>query len=828
MKLSKSHLWLASSAMALMLASGSAAQDTTDQTDSEPLTTTNAYGFVETVEADLNVTTAASTQITVGQKVRESFGAAGNVDVYRISIKDTGYYVFSLIAAIQGDGIDPRQLDTNVKLYGADGDFLKSFNFPQVPFFNNVFQARKLEAGEYYVTTQSTAYPGAYDFAVLNAGYGDDAEADDVTTNAAIKPGQKITSALQARDDKDWFRFKTGKAGVFGFALKSVQGDVEIFNPIARVYNEEGSLIRENIAYAPPSLDAQVIADLPAGTYFIEAASLFDFGFGPYTLEALRVNEPGDDIGASTQTARLLEFGQPSSGALDYSLDQDWFRISVGADDVYPATGEVYFNLQLKPQGDANIQLFDLVVYDAKGARTDTKYALTDRGIDLALAEGEYFLSVESGPNILAGYTLQANPFEITSRNPLDTLISREDLAFDPAGGDGVISYYFYNEGEETSGEAGDTVYTAEGWTEYQRRQMREAIAEVASYIGVRFEEADSADGADVRFITNSTFNSAGGAFAYNEDTSEALRGLILLAPGQVNGLVTEPGGGMERGGLGYYTIVHEIVHVLGLAHAFDNFGSSDVLPGVVDSLDLGAFGFNQSAYTVLSYGPAQQDRPNPGNAQGYASSPMALDLGVLQARYGVNPSTGAGDTVYTLPETNALGTSYSAIWDAGGTDEIKHDGSASARIDLRPATLKYEIGGGGYLSQVDEIVGGYTIAAGVVIEKATGGSGDDALIGNDADNVLRGNSGSDSLTGGAGADIFEIDATQAGVDVIADFEPRDRIAIVNWTGMSVDDILTNAQDTESGLLIKINEQTAIYLAGVSKSDLERENIIFP
>lgn len=82
--------------------------------------------------------------------------------------------------------------------------------------------------------------------------------------------------------------------------------------------------------------------------------------------------------------------------------------------------------------------------------------------------------------------------------------------------------------------------------------------------------------------------------------------------------------------------------------------------------------------------------------------------------------------------------------------------------IDLREATLELEEGGGGWLSYADGIYGGYTIANGVVIENATGGSGDDAIVGNAADNVL---------TGGAGADTFIFVEGQGGYDVITDYE---------------------------------------------------------
>ena len=121
--------------------------------------------------------------------------------------------------------------------------------------------------------------------------------------------------------------------------------------------------------------------------------------------------------------------------------------------------------------------------------------------------------------------------------------------------------------------------------------------------------------------------------------------------------------------------------------------------------------------------------------------------------------------------------------------------------IDLRPATLRYEEGGGGRVSYAFGIYGGFTIADGTTIEDARSGSGNDSLIGNEAANsldggagndalsgggggdVLIGGAGSDSLAGGGGGDIFLFDSGDSGVgaprDVIADFlKGADRIDV--------------------------------------------------
>ncbi len=199
-----------------------------------------------------------------------------------------------------------------------------------------------------------------------------------------------------------------------------------------------------------------------------------------------------------------------------------------------------------------------------------------------------------------------------------------------------------------------------------------------------------------------------------------------------------------------------------GLAHPHDNGGTSEVFPGVSTAFnDYGDYELNQGIYTMMSYNDGWQTNPDgapPSVRYGVEGTPMAIDIAVLQAKYGANLSYHTGDNTYYLPKSNGTGTFYSCIWDAGGTDTIAYKGSHPALIDLHDASLKVKPGGGGYLSYADGIYGGYTIANGVTIENATGGSGDDYLRGNGADNLLIGRDGADVIKGGSGSDMLEGD----------------------------------------------------------------------
>lgn len=208
------------------------------------------------------------------------------------------------------------------------------------------------------------------------------------------------------------------------------------------------------------------------------------------------------------------------------------------------------------------------------------------------------------------------------------------------------------------------------------------------------------------------------------------------------------------KGSDAFYTWIHEIGHSLGLGHPHDTgFGTQDM----GDPYD-GVGGYNYGIHTVMSYNAYADDYPfvsglQQGNSYTSTGSAVlgAYDIYALQQMYGTNSSHNSGDTTYTLSDYS---WGYQSIWDAGGTDTISHAGeSTNVKIDLTAATLTtnaYSGGGWSYTSSgTDAQTFGISVANGVVIENATGGSGNDTLTGNTANNVLDGNGGTDTVVFG-------------------------------------------------------------------------------
>lgn len=257
-----------------------------------------------------------------------------------------------------------------------------------------------------------------------------------------------------------------------------------------------------------------------------------------------------------------------------------------------------------------------------------------------------------------------------------------------------------------------------------------------------------------------------------------------------------------QPGGYGFTTFVHEIGHGLGLLHPHPDESDGEwggAFPGVTGDFETGIDALNQGIYTVMTYNSGSEEVGLSADlGYGWEMGPMAFDIAAIQYIYGPNMSTDAGATVHDLPDENATGTGWLAIWDAGGTDAISAEGaSASATIDLRAATLAGGPGSGGYISKVAGILGGFTIANGVTIENAVGSAHNDRLTGNEAANRLDGAAGYDLVDYRAAQQDLVIDlaagfATGDGDDVLVSIEAalggagNDRLVAFAGTSASV------------------------------------------
>lgn len=276
----------------------------------------------------------------------------------------------------------------------------------------------------------------------------------------------------------------------------------------------------------------------------------------------------------------------------------------------------------------------------------------------------------------------------------------------------------------------------ANGFSEFTNSQIaatQKAFADIAAVTNLTFKEVPETDTSygQIRLGNNAQAANSAGYAIFPNSVPGATAGDVFINNADPANLAN-----VTPGTNAYATIVHEILHALGLKHP-GNYNAGEP-PQAVPGNYLAA-AQDSEVNTIESYikAPQKQERDSAG----------PYDLLALQYLYGTK-AVHTGNDTYSLGDS--AGQRLQLINDNGGVNTL--DASAATT----PATIDLNQGSSssiGRLADGTPAITNVQIAFNTVIQNAVGTAGNDTITGNSANNVITGGGGNDTIDGGAGVD---------------------------------------------------------------------------
>ncbi|UVO54905.1 M10 family metallopeptidase C-terminal domain-containing protein [Sphingomonas sp. SUN039] len=597
--------------------------------------------------------------------------------------------------------------------------------------------------------------------------------ADSVPGNsssaAPIVPGSSVDVVIETATDHDWYRVTLTAGTTYVFHTTSVSGSSA--DPFLTLRDAAGTRITDDDDSGDGTNSLISYTPTVTGTYFIDAGTFAGGGqssAGTYHLSLTAVPAfAGDAVVETTATTATLAVGGGIAGNIDTVGDRDWYAIALTAGETYIfRTGSaVPLSGDGAPPGSVDTRL---TLRDGAGAQLQTNDDAGEYGYSAIrftpTATGTYYLDVGtySGSNPPPTGASTGSFILTAFTTPPLVLFTNDQIATQLSSGYWGGSTHHFNVAP-----GGTLTYNLGTISAAAMNLAREAFNLWSDVTGIVFAEVTS--GGQISFTDNQT-----GAFA-NASYSGG-----ITTSGTVNVQSTWNRGNFALNSYSFQTFIHEIGHVLGLGHAGNYNGNANY---ATDALYLN----DAWATTVMSYFSQTENSyfQGLGFTQEFILSPMVADEIATTSLYGNATTTRTGNTTYGFNNTSGRAIydasqnpdiSYT-IFDDGGIDTLDYSGfTQTQRIDLNTEAF----------SNVGGRTGNVTIARGVIIENAVGGSGNDTIIGNAANNSfdLR-QGGVDTVNGGAGDDSFNFGAKLTAADSVnGGGGANDQVGITgNYTG---------------------------------------------
>ncbi len=659
-----------------------------------------------------------------------SISAVGNIDLqadadwYRVTLTGGVQYQFDLIgSAYDGAAVGLTLADPYLFLRNSAGVALTWDNDSGLGANSRIVYTPST-SGTYFLDAQESGNDAIGTYRVT---------VNQTPTSGALTLGVAQSGAVDFLGDVDRYSVSLIAGVTYIFSIVGSS----LLDPYLELQDINGSTLNSDDDGGSGMNSQLLFTPLTTGTYYLAARESGNDAIGNYSIAA-RV----------LATTSLHTNGDVAGGAISVSGETDWYSVNLVAGVTYQ------FSMKGSATGDGSLSDPLLTLYDQGSAWITSDDGGIGKNSLISFTpsySGNYLLSAQGFGTSTGTYELFTVPNDASPATGAPTFSGNNII-------DATTHGYEWNLGASRTVTWGLADSGAWSWTNAQQSadQIAAIFASVEAVANIHFEYAGYFQGAsgliaaglagvdisiafDAAFFSSSNvwgrsnFPSVGAA--YNPYPFGA--GDILLNPSSLaNDISYEPGSA------GYFLILHELGHTLGLKHPHDSGGTGHptfAQAGIPTSLDT-------DWATVMSY----QDDYNWNLTAWDPATPMVLDVIALQYLYGANTSINAGNNTYSL----LANSQYQTIWDPSGIDVV--DASTSSYgwdifLSLSDAQL-------GLATRSDErslsspttlywLMGG--------IENVTGSEQSDQIHGDALANILRGNGGDDSLEGGAGNDLM-------------------------------------------------------------------------
>jgi hypothetical protein len=279
-------------------------------------------------------------------------------------------------------------------------------------------------------------------------------------------------------------------------------------------------------------------------------------------------------------------------------------------------------------------------------------YSLKTAGFDTLKVKGTSLLPTTSGDKkidalLRGGTAAWWHPFDAAPTRAA-TKVSPTATGLDDNSSAHTLTYSFLT--APPTGQEGMSNF--QEMTTAQKDAVRRAFDHYSKLLNLTFTEATDGTGV-INLGTNTQASSAGYATLPNI-SGEKDKAYLYLA----NNQSSNDDSGVQAGGYGWLTILHELGHTLGLKHPGNYNASGGGTPGpYLPSAE------DNHQFSMMAY---SDDNATRGVN---ATTPMLYDVAALQYLYGANQDgTTATDGAFTF----TAGHNYlQTLWSANGTDTI-------------------------------------------------------------------------------------------------------------------------------------------------------------